>query len=58
MAGKRKYENTTDLIAVRVPTALNDALKRKAEQEGRSKSEVVVRTLEEAMPASPPTIFD
>lgn len=61
MPFKPKYQEKTELIAVRVPTDIHQAIKRRAEKEGRSKSEVVVRTLESALPAEPETgdtIFD
>lgn len=50
MAGKRKYPGKTDLIAARIPTELHDALKQRADREGRPKSEILVRSLERGLP--------
>lgn len=60
MAGKRKYDGDTDLISLRVPSGLHETLKRRAIQEGRTKSEFVVRAIETALPDEPETgtIFD
>lgn len=42
---KRKYDDPTEMLAVRIPAPLHDALKAKAERENRPKSEVVVELL-------------
>lgn len=46
---KRKYDDPTEMLAVRIPAPLHDALKAKAERENRPKSEVVVELLTAAL---------
>lgn len=42
---KRKYGQKTEMMAVRVPAALHDAVKRKAKNDRKPKSETVVALL-------------
>lgn len=61
MANTRKYDGPTDLIALRIPRATHEALKRQADRTGRTKSEVAVRAMDAGLPQTaeePETIFD
>lgn len=61
MANKRKYDDPTDLIALRIPRGTHEALKRQAGQTGQTKSEVAVRAIETGLAcpgAASETVFD
>lgn len=49
MGTKRKYGQPTEMMAVRVPTQLHDALKDKAKRERRPKSETLIDVLSAAL---------
>src|SRR5690606_4800300 len=53
---KRKYNEKTAMLAVRVPVSLHEAVKKKARRDRKPKSETVVDMLSAAVgPAEPKT---
>jgi len=50
---KRKYGEPTDMVAIRMPASLHQALRRKAEADKRPKSDTLVDLLTAALAATP-----
>lgn len=58
MGTKTKYGQPTEMLAVRVPAELHDAVKRKAKKDRKPKSETVVEVLSAALVSAKQGAFE